>query len=149
MYIRQISRKNKDGSKVEYIQLAHNEWNPEKGHCTAKVLYNFGRKEQVDLDQLNRLVKSISRFLPAADAAKADALIKNRGRKLTWIQSRSYGGIHVLLELWKKLDFDKLIQDRVEDRNFSTPVALSVFAMVAGRALSPASKLASIQWSFL
>jgi len=146
MYIRKISRKNKDGSKVSYVQLAHNEWSPEKGHCQAKVLYSFGREEDVDVDQLKRLVKSISRFLPASDAAEAEAMIKNRGRKLTWIQSRSYGGVHVLLELWKQLGFDKLIHDRIQDRNFSTPVTLSIFAMVAGRALAPSSKLALADW---
>ena len=31
MYIRTIRRKNKDGSVVEYVQLAHNVWNQEKG----------------------------------------------------------------------------------------------------------------------
>jgi hypothetical protein len=31
MYIRTIKRKNKDGSIVEYVQLAHNVWNKEKG----------------------------------------------------------------------------------------------------------------------
>ena len=146
MYIRQISRKNKDGSKVTYVQLAHNQWDPEKRSCTAKLLYSFGRKEDVDIDQLKRLVKSISRFLPASDAAEAEAMIKNRGRKLSWIQSRSYGGIHVLLELWKQLGFDRLIEDRIKDRNVSTPVSLSVFAMVAGRALAPSSKLALSDW---
>ncbi len=146
MYLRTISRKNKDGSKVSYVQLAHNEWHPEKGHCTAKVLYNFGRIEDVDVEQLKRLVKSISRFLPASDAAEAEATIKNRGRKLKWIQSRSYGGIHLLLELWNQVGFDKLIKERIKERNFSTPVALSVFAMVAGRALVPSSKLALGDW---
>ena len=146
MYIRKISRKNKDGSKVSYVQLAHNEWSPEKGHCQARVLYSFGREEDVDIDQLKRLVKSISRFLPASDAAEAEAMIQNRGRRLTWITSRSYGGIHVLLELWRKLGFHRLIEDRIGDRHFSTPVALSVFAMVAGRALAPSSKLALTDW---
>ena len=121
MFIRKISRKNKNGSKVHYIQLAHNEWDPEKGHCQAKVLYSFGREEDLDVAQLKRLVKSISRFLPASDAAETEVLIKNRGRQLTWIKSRSYGGIHVLSELWTKLGFHRLIEDRIQDRSFSTP----------------------------
>jgi transposase len=146
MYIRQISRKNKDGSKVTYVQLAHNEWDPKKRLCSAKVLYNFGRIENIDIEQLKRLVKSISRFLPASDAAEAEALIQNRGRRFTWIRSRSYGGIHVLSELWEKLDFDKLIKGRIKNRNFSTPIALSIFAMVANRALAPSSKLATSEW---
>jgi transposase len=146
MYIRKISRKNKDGSSITYVQLAHNEWNPEKGHCTAKILYNFGRIEKVNFEQLKRLVKSISRFLPATEATEAEAVIKNRGRKLTWIKSRSYGGIHVLLELWKKLGFNQLIEGKIRDRNFASPIALSVFAMAAGRALAPSSKLALTDW---
>jgi hypothetical protein len=39
------------------------------------VLYNFGRIENIDIDQLKRLVKSISRFLPASDAAETQALL--------------------------------------------------------------------------
>lgn len=30
MYLRTIQRKNKDGTVVRYIQLAHNEWDPVK-----------------------------------------------------------------------------------------------------------------------
>jgi hypothetical protein len=28
MYLRTIGRRNKDGSEVRYVQLAHNEWDP-------------------------------------------------------------------------------------------------------------------------
>ncbi|KOR95177.1 hypothetical protein N231_03285 [Geobacillus stearothermophilus ATCC 12980] len=28
MYIRRVTRKNKDGTTVAYLQLAHNEWDP-------------------------------------------------------------------------------------------------------------------------
>ena len=38
MYIRTIKRKNKDGSVVEYVQLAHNVWNKEKGFDQAQVI---------------------------------------------------------------------------------------------------------------
>ncbi len=38
---RQISRKNKDGTKVTYYQLAHNEWDPEIQSAKAKVIYNY------------------------------------------------------------------------------------------------------------
>ena len=53
MYVRTIKRKNKDGSVVEYVQLAHNEWNQEKGFAQAKVVCSFGRKENLDLDAIN------------------------------------------------------------------------------------------------
>ncbi|GAJ59726.1 transposase [Geobacillus thermoleovorans B23] len=28
MYMRKVTRKNKDGTIVAYLQLAHNEWDP-------------------------------------------------------------------------------------------------------------------------
>jgi len=63
MYIRKIPRKNKDGSTVTYVQLAHNARDPQKGFAVAKVIYNFGRLEDLDIEQLKRLVRSISRYL--------------------------------------------------------------------------------------
>ena len=80
MYMRTISRKNKDGSKVTYVQLAHNERDGEKGHAKATVLYNFGRIEDLDVEQLKRLIKSISRFLPPEDVLQTQVLLKQHCR---------------------------------------------------------------------
>jgi len=63
MYIRVSRRKNKDGSVVEYAQLAHNYRDPVTGRPKAQILYNFGRREHIDEDALRRLIDSISRFL--------------------------------------------------------------------------------------
>ena len=68
MYIRTIKRKNKDGSVVEYVQLAHNVWNREKGFAQAQVIHSFGRREELDIDGLKRLISSVSRFLDPEDA---------------------------------------------------------------------------------
>jgi len=92
MYIRTISRKNKDGSKVTYVQLAHNERVSSKGHPKAKILFNFGRIENLDVEQLKRLVKSISRFLPPEEALATQAQLKHRGKVLQWSCCRSFGG---------------------------------------------------------
>lgn len=102
MYIRQISRKNKDGSVATYVQLAHNVRDPEKGFAVAKVLYNFGRLENLDIEQLHRLIKSISRFLPPEDALEATAGLEHKGKKITLKSCRSYGGIYLLAALWKR-----------------------------------------------
>jgi len=59
MYVRTIKRKNKDGSEVEYVQLAHNVRHPEKGYPKAEVVYSFGRRDQLDIEALQRLVNSI------------------------------------------------------------------------------------------
>ena len=63
MYVRTISRKNKDGSVVEHVQLAHNYRHREKGHARAQVIHSFGRKDQLDVAAIKRLVKSLCRFL--------------------------------------------------------------------------------------
>ncbi len=146
MYIRTISRKNKDGSKVTYVQLAHNERDREKGHPKAKILYNFGRLENLDVAQIKRLVKSISRFLPPQDALEAQVQLENRGRTFKWKCSRSFGGIYLLSALWQQLNFKKLLENRVAKREFTTPIAQAVFAMVANRCLAPSSKLAITEW---
>jgi hypothetical protein len=63
MYVRTISRKNKDGSKVTYVQLAHNIRDKNKGYPRAEVIYSFGRADRLDIEAIKRLIKSLSRFL--------------------------------------------------------------------------------------
>ena len=46
MYLRRTKRKNKDGSSVEYFQLAHNERHPVTRKPVAKIIHNFGRVDQ-------------------------------------------------------------------------------------------------------
>ena len=48
MYLRSTKRKNKDGSTVEYFQLAHNERHPQTRKPVAKIIHNFGRADQLD-----------------------------------------------------------------------------------------------------
>jgi hypothetical protein len=52
MYIRTATRTNRDGTRVSYLRLAHNVWDPEKGPARAQIIYNFGRADQVDREAL-------------------------------------------------------------------------------------------------
>ena len=61
MYLRTTKRTNKDGSSVEYFQLAHNERDPETRKPVAKIIHNFGRVDQLDRQELVRLCQSIAR----------------------------------------------------------------------------------------
>jgi len=144
MYIRTITRKNKDGSKATYVQLAHNERDPEKGFAVAQVVYNFGRIETLDLEQLKRLVKSISRFLDPADAMETQASLE--GKKFKLKSCRSYGGVYLLSALWKQLSFHSILEKRIVSKQFKTPITQAIFAMVANRCLAPSSKLAVTEW---
>jgi len=146
MYIRQISRKNKDGSKVTYVQLAHNERDPNKGFAVAKVLYNFGRVEELDVEQLKRLVASISRFLSPEDALAAKAAINLGVPEVKFTSCRSFGGIYLLAALWQQLHLDKILEKDLQQSKIQVPISKAVFAMVANRCLAPSSKLAITEW---
>ncbi len=61
MYLRSTKRKNKNGSTVEYYQLAHNERHSETRKPVAKIIHNFGRADQLDREGLIRLCRSIAR----------------------------------------------------------------------------------------
>ena len=143
MYIRSIKRKNKDGSVDEYVQLANNVWNKEKGFAQAQVIHSFGRSDQLDVEALKRLIKSMSRFLEPEDAIA----LEHQGDDLTFVSSRPAGGAYLLKALWDRLRIDQCLQNGLDERCFSAPIAEALFAMVANRALAPSSKLAIEQWA--
>lgn len=143
MYLRTIKRKNKDGSIVEYVQLANNVWNKKKGYAQAQVIHSFGRSEQLDLDALKRLIKSMSRFLDPEDTVR----LEHQDNDLKIISSRPAGGAYLLKELWKRLNLDDCLKKILNNRSYSAPIGEAIFAMVANRALAPSSKLAIEQWA--
>ena len=143
MYVRTITRKNKDGSSVEYVQLAHNVWNKQKGFAQAEVIYSFGRKEHLDIQAIRRLVKSLNRLLDPQDVIRQE---RNNDR-LRFERSRRAGGAYLLRALWNKLGIDACLKKAARGRSFSAPIREAVFAMVANRALAPSSKLAMEQWA--
>jgi len=61
IYVRKTEHQNKDGSVAEYYQLAHNVRRPQTRNTLAKVLYNFGRGDALERDELKRLCRSIAR----------------------------------------------------------------------------------------
>jgi hypothetical protein len=146
MYVRTIHRKNKDGSSVEYVQLAHNAWNPEKGFAQAEVIYSFGRKDQLDIEAIKRLVNSLCRFLDPEDALTLQAKTGEH-EPLPFVRSRPAGGAYLLKALWDRLHIGQCLKAALKGREFTAPVEQALFAMVANRALSPSSKLAIEQWA--
>jgi transposase len=146
MYVRTIQRKNKDGSSVEYVQLAHNAWNPEKGFAQAEVIYSFGRKDQLDIEAIKRLVNSLCRFLDPEDALTLQAKTGEH-EPLPFVRSRPAGGAYLLKALWDRLHIGQCLKAALKGREFTAPVEQALFAMVANRALSPSSKLAIEQWA--
>ncbi len=143
MYLRESRRRNKDGSTVSYLQLAHNERHPETGSPVAKVIHNFGRADKVDREALRRLVSSISRFLEPAEAVAALA-----GSDVEIVDARRFGGSWALDRLWERLGIGAALVKAAEDRRIDAhAVERIIFALVANRALEPSSKLAATKWA--
>ncbi len=67
MYVKTSTRKTKTG-EVRYLQLAHNQWDPAARRSVPKIVYSFGREDQLDKDAIRRLVTSLSRLLEPGDA---------------------------------------------------------------------------------
>lgn len=144
MYVKTTSRKTNSGP-VRYLHLAHNEWDPVAGRSVPKILYGFGREDQLDRDAVKRLVVSLSRLLDPADALAATA-----GSELTFLGSRPYGGTFMLDHLWRRLNIDAIVarlgkpkRGRPRDTAVTERV---LFGLVANRALAPSSKLAAADW---
>src|SRR4051812_45939749 len=154
MYLRTSSRQNKDGSTVRYLSIAHNERSP-GGPSVAKVLLPLGREDRLDVAGLRRLVGSINRYL--GDDAGTDAGVHvgaepagepgaGAGGGLQITESRPAGGAWLLDGLWQQLGIGTALREVLGDRRFATDVERMIFALVANRALAPASKLAAAEW---
>lgn len=63
MFVKRVTRYNKDGSKVTYYQLAHNVWDAEKKVSRTKVLAPLGRSDNLDRDAIHRLIESLTKLL--------------------------------------------------------------------------------------
>src|SRR5579862_4114171 len=101
MFLRTVKVKQK-GGVAEFVQLVENQRSPKTGLSQSKVLYHFGRVEQLDLPALRRLVKSIGRFLGPEDAA-ALAEVTTPLPLFAFLGSRQLGGTWLLDSLWKRL----------------------------------------------
>jgi transposase len=140
MYLRTIQRHNRDGSVVRYLQLAHNEWHPDSRQAKAKVLYSFGRADQLDHQAIRRLIASLSRALEPGQALALQA------PELQLIDSRAMGGAWLLDQLWQQLGLHKILHGLLRGRRLDHRAERALLAMVCNRALQPLSKLACAGW---
>lgn len=146
MYVRTTPGKpRRDGSKVEYVQLAHNVWDKAKGRSRVQVLHTFGRSDQLDADAMRRLAGSLLRYLDGSPDA-ADAGV-GAGEGLRLLGSAPMGAAWLLDQLWSRLGFDAAITAAISGRRLDPGVERVLFALVVNRAIAPCSKLAALEWA--
>jgi len=141
MYLRSTPRRNKDGSEVRYLQLAHNVWDPAAKRSKVQVVYNFGREDAASREALQRLVASVARHL---EPGKARAVAADG---LEFAESRPLGGTWVLDALWGRLGIGPAMRKLLAGRRLDASAERVLFALTANRALAPSSKLAAARWA--
>jgi len=141
VYVKASTRKTRDGQTIRYLQLAHNEWDPQAKASKTRVLYSFGREDQLDVAGVRRLVDALSRLLDPADALAVAA-----PAGLSFVEARPLGGAWLLDGLWRRLGIDTILRPLVGSVRREIDVERVLFALVANRALQPSSKLAAADW---
>jgi len=143
MYLRTTKRKNRDGSVVEYFQLAHNERHPETKKPIAQIIHNFGRTDELDREELIRLCRSIARVCGVQVVDPLDEKDMNVGfpRDLKLIGTRELGTVLVIEALWERLGIGKIIHEICKRKGLAAPYERALYAMTANRLCEPSSKL--------
>ena len=142
MYLRRTQRRRKDGSVVGYVQLAHNR--RVGGVTRAEVLLNLGREDELDMEGLRRLARSITRYTDPGEEGGGSI---EPAEGLEVVGSRPFGGAWLLDALWRRLGVAEALGELLGARHFVTDVERVLFALVANRALAPCSKLAAAEWA--
>ena len=146
MYLRTTKRKNKNGSTVEYYQLAHNERHPETRKPVARIIHNFGRVDQLDREQLVRLCRSIGRVcgLEITDPLNNSMEIASETGQFedfTIKKTLSFGCPLVIETLWERLGLKKTLENIIKSKGLRMPYERALLAMTANRLCEPESKL--------
>jgi hypothetical protein len=138
MYLRTIQRRRKDGSLVRYLQLAHNR--RVGGVTRAEVLLQLGREDELDVEGLRRLARSIRRY---TDPGAEDGGRIEPADGLEVVGSRPLGGAWLLDALWRRLGVAEALRG-VLGRAGSRPTSSgccsrAAFVEAAARRMSSAS----------
>jgi hypothetical protein len=142
MYLRITQRHNRDGSTVSYYALAESVWNPDAKRREANVVHSFGRADQLDRGELERLVKSINRVLEDGnDDADSSPTSSNRP-EIEIERVFELGVVLAARSLWAELGIGPAIRRCAEQAKLTAPHEIALFAMAANRLEDPVSKLA-------
>jgi transposase len=142
MYLRTTRQRRKHGPDAIYYQLAENYYHKDRRRSETRVIYTFGRADQVDPEALRRLAQSILRVanddridLPARKFPPAVGIDDIE-------QVYAYGVLYAAHALWEELGIGPLLREQMQQDGCEAPHETALFAMTANRLAHPASTLA-------
>lgn len=148
MYLRTTKRRNKDGSTVEYYQLAHNVRHPDSKRSVPTIIHNFGRADEMDREALKRLCVSIARVCELTIVDPQDDAQAPNGEGMTDLpkgvelgRTVQLGTIAVIESLWDELGVGPALCAAAQSSGCKVPYERALLAMTANRLCVPESKL--------
>lgn len=139
MFIRELKRKNKDGSTRSYLYIMKSIWKDGKSY--QKKIANLGRLDELTadgtIDSLTEKLAEFSEKLILLNSAKSQTQIEN---------SKEYGAILVFRRIWEELGYDKLLKKYLESTQKQHDASDAVFSMVLNRLIAPSSKRQANAW---
>src|SRR5215468_2567369 len=147
MYLRTTRQRRTHGPDAIYYQLAENYYHKTRRRSETRVIYTFGRADQVDPEALRRLAQSILRVVNdeqidlAARTFPPDVGIDDIEQVYT------YGVLYVARALWEEVGIGPLLRAKMQQTSCEAPHEMALLAMTANRLARPMSKLACYdQW---
>jgi hypothetical protein len=147
MYLRTTKANTKADGPVEYLQLCHNYYDKATKRSKTEVVYNFGRKDNLDIKTIEQLITNLAGFIAKETGEAPPQLFADtQASQAVFVDSLALGGTWLLDGLWKRLGIAKALKTVLSDRKYEVPLERLIFSMVANRALSPSSKLHLEHW---
>jgi hypothetical protein len=147
MYLRTTKANTKADGPVEYLQLCQNYYDKHTKRSKTEVVYNFGRKDLVDVSTIQQLVSNLANYIAKETGEIVPQLFATGpGPAATFLGSVNLGGTWLLDQLWQRIGIAKALKRVLVDRKYDIPLERLIFSMVANRALDPASKLHLEHW---
>ena len=138
-------RRTRSGPR-EYLQLVES-YRTAAG-VRQRVLFSFGRIDQLDAAQIQTLVRGLERYTGTPGSSTAAATADVEGASSTPViecaSARSLGDTWVLSQLWKSLGLDGALRRALGARRAAHEPW--VRAMVFHRLCDPGSKLGTLRW---
>src|SRR5215831_922165 len=147
MYLRTTRQRRKHGPDAIYYQLAENYYHKTRRRSETRVIYTFGRADQVDPEALRRLAQSLLRV---ANDDRIDLAARTFPPEVgidDIEQVYAYGVLYAARALWEELGIGPLLRAKMQQTGCEAPHDLALLAMTANRLARPSSKLACYeQW---
>jgi transposase len=135
MFLREVVTGQRTETAVRYAQIVES-FRDEQGRVRKRVLLSLGRVDQIDRDQVRRLVIALSRYLETGEIPEGGHVG----------EVRDYGVVYLAEALWQRLELTKFFTKQLRSRKYEAPVERALFAMVTHRMVDPSSKLACSEW---